>query len=164
MKTLYLVRHAKSSWANAETGDFDRPLNERGLKSAPLMATLLKEKKVIPELIVTSPANRAVTTAEIFCEILGYPKELIQQRIEIYEGGTGNLLNIVQQLPDSSKTVMLFGHNPTITEFSNLLSGNHIDSMVTCGVARIDMSVESWRDAACKTGKFVWYEFPKKHH
>jgi len=164
MKTLYLVRHAKSSWANAETGDFDRPLNERGLKSAPLMATLLKEKKVIPELIVTSPANRAVTTAEIFCEILGYPKELIQQRIEIYEGGTGNLLNIVQQLPDSSKTVMLFGHNPTMTEFSNLLSGNHIDSMVTCGVARIDMSVESWRDAARKTGKFVWYEFPKKHH
>ena len=163
MKTLYLVRHAKSSWANANTGDFDRPLNERGLKSATLMAALLKEKKVLPEMIVTSPANRAITTADIFCDTLEFPKVLIQRRIEIYEGGTGNLLNIVQQLPDSGKTVMLFGHNPTITEFSNLLSGHHIDSMVTCSVARIDMAVESWKDAAKNTGKLVWYEFPKKH-
>ena len=164
MKTLYLVRHAKSSWANAQTGDFDRPLNERGLQSAPLMAALLKEKKVIPELIITSPANRALTTAEIFCDILEYPKELIQQRVEIYEGGTGNLLNIVQQLPDSSKTVLLFGHNPTMTDFSNLLTGNHIDNMVTCGVVRIDMAVKSWKDAARHTGKLVWYKFPGKEN
>jgi len=162
MKTLYLIRHAKSDWKNAQTGDFDRPLNERGLKSAPLMATLLNEKKVTPELVITSPANRALTTAELFCEILGYPKELIQQRIEIYEGGAGNLLKIVQQLPDSKNTVMLFGHNPTMTEFSTLLSGNQIDSMVTCAVVRIDMDIESWKDAARNTGKLIWYEFPKK--
>ena len=72
MKTLYLVRHAKSDWGNAHTGDFQRTLNHRGLKAAPYMAALLKEKKVFPELVISSPANRALTTAEFFCEILGY--------------------------------------------------------------------------------------------
>ena len=113
MKTLYLVRHAKSDWGNAHTGDFQRTLNHRGLKAAPYMAALLKEKKVFPELVISSPANRALTTAEFFCEILGYPKELIQQRMEIYEGGAGQLLKIVQQINDNCKTALLFGHNPT---------------------------------------------------
>ena len=162
MKTLYLVRHAKSDWKNPHCGDFDRPLNERGLKSAPFIAGLLKEKKVHPELVMASPANRALTTAEIFCEILGYPKELIQQRIEIYEDGAGNLLKIVQHLPDSSNTVMLFGHNPTMTEFSTLLSGKLIDSMKTCSVNCIAMDIESWKDAASNTGKLVWHEVPGK--
>jgi phosphohistidine phosphatase len=164
MKTIYLVRHAKSDWENALTSDFDRPLNARGTKSAPVMASLLKKMDVLPELIISSPANRAITTAELFCEILGYPKELIKQRIEIYEGGSQMLLKIVREMSDSCKIVMLFGHNPTITQFSNLLTGNHIDSLVTCGVVRIDLEINSWKEAAADTGKIVWYEFPKKQH
>jgi phosphohistidine phosphatase len=163
MKTLYLVRHAKSDWANAHTGDFQRTLNERGTKAAPYMAALLKQKMVIPELVISSPANRALTTAEFFCEILGYPKEQIQQRIEIYEGGTTQLLKIVQQINECCKTAMLFGHNPTMTDFSNLLAGHHNDSLVTCGVVRIDLGIKSWKEAAPDTGNLVWYEFPKKH-
>ncbi len=163
MKTIYLVRHAKSDWGNAQMGDFQRTLNPRGLKAAPYMAALLKQKKVIPELVITSPANRALCTAELFCEILGYPKEQIQQRMEIYEGGTSQLLKIVQQINDSCKTALLFGHNPTMTDFSNLLAGHQVDSLVTCGVVRIDMEIKSWKDAAPATGNFVWYEFPKKH-
>jgi phosphohistidine phosphatase len=162
MKTLYLVRHAKSDWGNAHTGDFQRTLNERGLKAAPYMAALLKHKKVTPELVITSPANRALTTAELFCEILGYPKNLIQQRMEIYEGGSSQLLKIVQQIDEYCKTAMLFGHNPTMTDFSNLLAGHHVDSLVTCGVVRIDLEVTSWKDAAPDTGNLIWYEFPKK--
>ena len=84
------------------------PLMNGGLKAAPYMAALLKEKKVIPELVIASPANRALCTAELFCEILGYPKELIQQQIEIYEGGAGQLLKIVQQINDSCNTAMIF--------------------------------------------------------
>ncbi|MEI8186728.1 MAG: histidine phosphatase family protein [Chlorobiaceae bacterium] len=164
MKTLYLVRHAKSDWGNALAGDFERTLNERGMKNAPFMAAILKQKKVTPELVITSPANRACTTAEIFCETLGYPKEMIQKRIEIYEGGARQLLKIVQQINESCTTVMLFGHNPTITDFSNLLAGYHIDSLVTCGVVRIDLEIKSWKDAAPDTGNLIWYEFPKKHH
>ncbi len=163
MKTIYLVRHAKSDWGSEHTSDFDRTLNERGMKAAPFMASLLKEKKVHPELVIASPAIRALTTAEIFCNILGYPKEKIEKRIEIYEGGAGRLLNIVQQITDNCSTAMIFGHNPTMTAFSNLLSGGGIDSLVTCAVVRIDLDIKSWSNAEAETGKLVWYDFPKQH-
>ena len=107
MKTLYLVRHAKSSWDNPNQGDFDRPLNRRGEKAAPFMAKLMQQKSVNPDLILSSPANRALTTAEIFCETLGYPPEKIEQRIEIYEGGLNHMLQLVQQIPDNCTTAML---------------------------------------------------------
>ena len=100
----------------------------------------------------------------MFCEIIGYPKEQILKRIEIYEGGTRQLMEIVHEIDDRFETIMIFGHNPTITQFSNLLAGNHIDNMVTCGVVRIDMEIKSWKDTASDTGQLVWYEFPKKHH
>lgn len=164
MKTIYLVRHAKSDWNSAHTSDFERTLNERGMKAAPFMATRLRGKKVRPEVVLSSPAKRALTTAEIFCDILGYPKEHIQKRSEIYEGGAGRLLTIIQQIPDDCTTAMIFGHNPTMTAFSNLLSGNSIDSLVTCGVVRIDMDIESWMEANADSGKLVWYDFPKKDH
>ncbi|MEI7748646.1 MAG: histidine phosphatase family protein [Chlorobiaceae bacterium] len=161
MKTIYLVRHAKAG--SAHSGDFDRTLNDVGLKAAHFMAELLEEKSVVPDLVIASPAIRALTTAEIFCDILGYPKEQIEKRIEIYEGGAGRLLKIVQQIPDNCTTAMLFGHNPTMTAFSNLLSGGGIDSLATCGIARIDLDIKSWSDADADTGKLVWYDFPKKH-
>lgn len=161
MKTIYLVRHAKAG--SAHSGDFDRTLNDVGLKAAHFMAEMLEEKSVVPDLVIASPAIRALTTAEIFCYILGYPKEQIEKRIEIYEGGAGRLLKIVQQIPDNCTTAMLFGHNPTMTAFSNLLSGGGIDALATCGVARIDLDIKSWSDAEAETGKLVWYDFPKKH-
>lgn len=163
MKTLYLVRHAKSSWENALQSDFDRPLNERGLKSAPLMAELLKGKNVTPDMIVSSPANRAITTAVIFAGILGYPVEKIMQNMEIYTGRNSALLQIVQTLPDNCSSAVLFGHNPVMTDFSNFMTGEHLDNMVTCGVVRIDMDNCSWKDACERSGKLVWYEYPKKH-
>jgi len=161
MKTIYLVRHAKAG--SAHSGDFDRTLNEAGLKAAHFMAELLEEKSVVPDLVIASPAIRALSTAEIFCDILGYPKEQIETRIEIYEGGAGRLLKIVQQISNNCATAMLFGHNPTMTAFSNLLSGGGIDSLATCGIARIDLDIKTWSDADADTGKLVWYDYPKKH-
>lgn len=163
MKTIYLVRHAKSDWGNASTGDFDRTLNERGMKNAPVMAARLKKKGILPELIISSPATRALTTAELFCETLGYPEEKIQKRVEIYRGGVLHLLKIVQQIPDTCESAMLFGHNPTLTEFSNLLTGSYTDNLVTCGVVSIDLDIDSWKDANPDGGKLAWYDFPKKH-
>ncbi|MGB7510238.1 MAG: histidine phosphatase family protein [Pelodictyon phaeoclathratiforme] len=163
MKTIYLVRHAKSDWGNANTGDFERTLNTRGMKAAPFMADLLKKKKILPELVLSSPATRALTTAELFCETLGYPEEQIQKRMEIYEGGVLHLMKIVQQIPDTCTTAMLFGHNPTLTEFSNLLAGSYIENLVTCGVVRIDLDIDSWKHANPDGGKLIWYDFPKKH-
>jgi phosphohistidine phosphatase len=163
MKTIYLVRHAKSDWKKSHGADFDRTLNERGMNAIPVMADLLKEKKVSPEFVVSSPANRALTTAELFCDILDYPKEKIQKRIEIYEGGVLNLLKIVQQITENVSTAMLFGHNPTLTEFSRLLAGSYIESLATCGVVRIDMDIDSWKDANPDSGKLIWYDYPKQH-
>ncbi len=161
MKTIYLVRHAKAG--SAHSGDFDRTLNDVGLKAAHFMAELLEEKSVVPDLVIASPAIRALATAEIFCDILGYPKEQIEKRIEIYEGGAGRMLKIIQHISDNCTTAMLFGHNPTMTAFSNLLSGGGIDSLATCAVARIDLDIKYWSDAEAETGKLVWYDFPKKH-
>lgn len=163
MKTLYLIRHAKSSWDNADLADFDRPLNKRGQKNAPFMAKLMRENNVQTGLVISSPANRALTTAEIFCEALGYPPEKIEQRIEIYEGGLNHMLDIVRHIPDSHTSVMLFGHNPTITSFANFISGEHLENIVTCGVARIDLKGDSWQQTMMDSGELVWYEYPKKH-
>ncbi len=163
MKTIYVVRHAKAGLGSAHNGDFDRKLNEVGLKAAHFMAELLEERGVVPELVLASPAQRALNTAEIFCDILRCPKECIEKRLEIYEGGAGRLLTILQKVADTSNTVMLFGHNPTMTSFSNLLAEGDIDSIATCGVVRIDLDIESWSDANPGGGKLIWYEYPKKY-
>lgn len=163
MKTLYLVRHAKSSWDNANLADFDRPLNKRGQKAAPFMAKLMSENNVQVDRIISSPANRALTTAETFCEVLGYPLEKIEQRIEIYEGGINQMLQIVREIPDSCSSAMLFGHNPTITSFANFISGEHLENIVTCGVVRIDLKTDFWQQTLMDSGKLVWYEYPKKY-
>ncbi len=163
MKTIYVVRHAKAGLGSAHTGDFGRRLNEAGLKAAHFMAELLEERGVVPELVLSSPAERAISTAEIFCDILRYPKERIEKRMEIYEGGAGRLLTILQEIADTSKTVMLFGHNPTMSSFLNLLAEGAIVSLATCGVVRIDLAVDSWREVRPGSGKLIWYEFPKKY-
>lgn len=163
MKTLYLVRHAKSSWDNSLQSDFERPLNDRGIASAPLMAGRMKEKMVRPSMVVSSPANRAITTAGIVAGILGYPESEIVQKMEIYTGGRDALLQIVRSLPDRCDSAMLFGHNPVMTDFSNFLTGERLDNMVTCGVIRIDLSCGSWAEAGERSGMKIWYDYPKKH-
>ncbi|MBV5319700.1 MAG: histidine phosphatase family protein [Chlorobium phaeobacteroides] len=162
MKTLYLVRHAKSSWDNARMTDFERPLNEIGIQSAPIMARLLKEKKVCPDLVIASPANRAITTARIFCDIIDYPEERIETRMEIYQGGAENLLHLIRKIPDNHTTAMIFGHNPTLTDLSNALVKEQIDNLATAGIVRIDFDTNSWKETAAGEGKRVWYETPKK--
>ncbi|MBV5303128.1 MAG: histidine phosphatase family protein [Chlorobium sp.] len=163
MKTIYIVRHAKAGSGSQYTGDFDRRLNEVGLKAAHVLAGLLEERSVAPDLVITSPATRSLSTAEIFCEILGYPKDSIEKRMEIYEGGAGRLMTIVQQLEECNHTIMLFGHNPTVTAFSNLLSGSDLNSMATCGVVCLDFNSELWSDAHPGCCKLVWYDYPKQH-
>ncbi|WP_076792688.1 histidine phosphatase family protein [Chlorobium sp. KB01] len=162
MKTICLVRHAKSNWADAQTGDFDRSLNSRGEHTASLMAAMLKAMGVAADLVISSPANRAISTAELFCEILDYPKEKIVRRMEIYEGRADQILAIIQEMAESIETAVIFGHNPTITEFANLLSAAHMESMETCGMVRIDLEIAMWKDAAYGKGKKVWYEYPKR--
>ena len=162
MKTLYLIRHAKSAWDNQGISDFERELNPRGEKDAPLMAKIIREKKNIPDLIISSPAIRAITTAKIFAEELNYPIEKIEPIEIIYEAGIRELMETVRAIDDSKTHVMLFGHNPGITTFSNLLGSEYISNMPTCSIVGLELNINSWKDAERYCGKTLLFEYPKK--
>ena len=116
MKTLYLIRHAKSSWKDITLDDFDRPLNQRGKKNAPFMGKLLKQREVKPDLIISSPAKRAKCTANIIAREIGYTKDIVFEP-KIYESNLVSLKNVIYSIDDKYNTVFLFGHNPCLNIF-----------------------------------------------
>lgn len=162
MKFLYLIRHAKSSWENPSQTDFDRTLNERGLKDAPRMANLLKSKNVKPDCIISSPAVRAFTTALIFAKQFDYEESKILSEDNIYEASTRDLTEIVQQINDEYETVFLFGHNPGISSFANLISNKPVADMSTCTIVGLEIDTDSWSKLERYSGKTILYEYPKK--
>ncbi len=163
MKNLFLTRHAKSSWSNPGLADIDRPLNERGKKAAPFMGKLIVDKGEKPELLISSPANRALSTARAFGEVMGLVENDIIVNRAIYGAGAQQLLELVQNQDDLHKSIMLFGHNPTFTSFVNMLTGSNIMNVVTCGVVRINFEYSSWIDIDFGSGRLVYYEYPKKY-
>jgi phosphohistidine phosphatase len=163
LKNLFLTRHAKSSWGNPGLADIDRPLNERGKKAAPFMGKLIVDKGEKPDLLISSPANRALSTAKAFGGAMGLVENDIIIDRTIYGAGAQQLLELVQDQDDLYKSIMLFGHNPTFTSFVNLLTGNNIMNVVTCGVIRIDFEFSSWTNIDFGSGRLVYYEYPKKY-
>ena len=161
MKILYLVRHAKAGWQNAAQADFDRRLTNRGHRQAEEMSERLRRKGVAPSRLVSSPAIRALETAETFADALGIEREEIARRIEIYEGGIDRLAAVVRSLADEEETAMLFGHNPTISHFVQWLTGKPAEAMDTCSIAKIELRCGHWRDTAEKSGTLAWYEHPE---
>jgi phosphohistidine phosphatase len=163
LKNLYLTRHAKSSWGNPGLADIDRPLNGRGKKAAPLMGKLIVDRGENPELLISSPANRAFSTAKEFAKEMGCAETNIIVNRAIYGAGAQQLLNLVQDVDDLYNSIMLFGHNPTFTSFCNMLSGENILNIVTCGVVRIDFEFSSWKNIDFNSGRMIYYEYPKKY-
>jgi phosphohistidine phosphatase len=163
MKTLLLARHGKSSWEGSDLSDFERPLNSRGRRDAPLMGRLLMQIGVAPDLIVTSPANRAFTTARIVAGELHYPLERIEVREQLYEANSNDILTVVQSLDESQNTVLLFGHNPGLMLFCNFLVSPGINDLPTCGIVGIHCNVDSWKEVAAGNGGLYLYEYPKKY-
>lgn len=162
MKTLFLIRHAKSSWAQPGLRDFDRPLNERGMNDAPAMAQLLRARLPdTPVTIVSSPAKRALTTARFFAEALRIGEESIVRNQHIYEATLYEVLQIIQNLPDSADVVLLFGHNPTFTAVANYFSEDLIDNLPTCGIVQINTTAQKWSDMNETNSEAVWSLFPK---
>ena len=162
MRTLYLIRHAKSSWDNPGLRDFNRPLNERGFREAPLMAQLLSSQGVRPDLLVSSPAKRALTTALFFAEQFGINENDVLREQDIYEAAPGEILRIISYLPDSARVVCLFGHNPTFTEVANLFSENFIDNVPTCGIVQIESDAEHWNTLYEGNSRVKARFFPKE--
>lgn len=162
MRTLTLIRHAKSNWNDDAVSDFNRPLNECGRAAAPAMGQRLRELGVSFDLIVSSPALRAITTAQVLAESLGYPRDIVVKNIRLYAADRTVLLDVVQQLPDNTPGVALVGHNPGLTEFCNYLCGEHIDNLPTCAVARIVFDIDAWQAVYRDGGRLTLYEYPRK--
>ena len=163
LKTLYLNRHAKSSWDNSSLSDFDRPLNHRGERDAPFMGKVLSKLVKAPQLIYSSPAKRAITTAKQIAGSFNYESTNIITEQSIYEAGVSNLMKIINNTSEDYDIIMLFGHNPTFTMITNYLSDKYIDNLPTCGFVQIDFRLNSWREIEGETGKLILYEYPKKH-
>jgi phosphohistidine phosphatase len=165
MKKLYLVRHAKSSWDNVEMDDFNRPLNERGEKDAPHMAKLLKHRDVVPDRMITSPANRALSTCLLFAKTLGFDKKRITSDQKLYHAGPDTIIKVLASLGEhksgDEEIVLLFGHNPGITEFTNDLLNVSIDNIPTCGVVEATLNIDSWKEISFGCGKMDSFDYPK---
>lgn len=158
---LYLLRHAKSSWRDLAIDDFDRPLNNRGLKDAPLMGQMLSKKNIIVDTVISSPAKRAIDTARIITNNLGYTKNIILDK-NIYDASLSTLLSTIRNFDDNLKKIMLIGHNPGLTNLSNYLTKYFIENIPTCGVVALEFD-KSWKDINPKDGNIIFFEYPKKN-
>lgn len=160
MKTLLLMRHAKSSWKDADLRDFERPLNERGRKSAPLMGRLMRRRKLQPELVVSSPAERARQTAALVVESAAI-KSPVRYDERIYEASAAQLLEVVSQSDEAAETVLFVGHNPGMEELIEALTGAQ-ERMPTAALACVTLDVEKWSKTRPGAGRLEWVVRPKE--
>lgn len=159
MKRLFLMRHAKSSWDSPGLSDFERPLNDRGLNTAPFMGELISRRGLLPELFISSPAVRAMQTAKILMESSG-SNAVLRFDERIYEASPNALRQVVSEIDDSVDSVMLIGHNPGLEGFIDFLTSEH-ESMPTASVASIDLEITQWKDLAKSCGRLVSVIRPK---
>jgi phosphohistidine phosphatase len=159
MKTLLLLRHAKSSWKDSELRDFDRPLNRRGLNTAPVMGKYISKRKLIPDLIISSPAVRARMTAALAMEGGELQSELRYDE-RIYEADMETLLKVVSQIDETAETVLLVGHNPGMQELLRALTGEEHE-FPTATLAQISLKLDKWSSVQPMSGRLKLLITPK---
>ncbi len=164
MKTLLLIRHAKSSWDDAGMTDFDRPLNARGLRDADAMALRLYERVPIIDAFISSPALRAKTTAEKFMATFHAPKERLLTQQGFYLAPPAFFTSFISTADDRLNSIALFAHNPGITDYANTLTtAIRTDNMPTCAIFAVSAEIDSWKDFATAAKAFLFYDYPKLH-
>jgi phosphohistidine phosphatase len=158
-RTLYLLRHAKSSWKDDSLADFDRPLKGRGRDAAERMGKRLASEKLEDAMLICSPAARTRETAQI---VLKHSRLRMDQRFDerIYDASLRDLLQVVSELPDDKQTAMMIGHNPGFEELLTFLTGE-ARRMPTCALAKIKLGVESWKDVKAGEGSLGLFLTPK---
>ena len=162
MKTLYLIRHAKSSWDFPDLPDYERPLGKRGEKNAPEMGRRLNSRLIYPNILVSSPAVRARETSLKISREISFPEQEIVFEADIYGAGVTTLLKTIEAFPDTSSSAFLVGHNPGITSLAEYLTGNYIGNIPTCGLACIELEIDSWSMTGRGLGKLGFFDYPKK--
>lgn len=161
MKTLYIVRHAKSSWKYSSVSDHDRPLKERGINDAHLLSKFLAKEINKPATFISSSATRALTTATIFCDNFSFPMANLKISKQLYSFSDGYLIKTVKALDDSFDSAMVFSHDHGINSFVNQFGSKPIAHVPTCGVIGIKFKEKHWKDI--KKGTTILIEFPKYH-
>jgi phosphohistidine phosphatase len=161
MKTVILVRHAKSDWNDPSLSDFDRPLNERGKRDAPVMAHRLLDKKVEVDAFISSPAKRAKRTAKTFAEAFKRDKEEIVYEEDLYGAGNEVFYRVISEAKNKWESIALFSHNPGLTDFANLLTETRIDNIPTCGIFAVKADCRDWKEFRDAKKEFWFFDFPK---
>ena len=162
MKRLTLVRHSKSDWSLPGQQDWDRALNKRGQRDAPEMARRLRARKLKPDVILSSPAVRALATATIMARELKVAASIVRQDERLYLAGPADMLTVIRELGGSARHLMVFGHNPGITDFANRLSaGDRIDNMPTSAVFTATFAIEDWSELDWGSGQDAQFDYPK---
>jgi phosphohistidine phosphatase len=161
MKTVLLIRHAKSSWDDPGLSDYDRPLNERGKKDAPRMAERLHERGIRIDAFVSSPAKRAKKTAEQFAKQYKLNPEDIIFKTELYMAGEEAFGSVLERLDDKIDCVAIFSHNPGITDFANSLTDASIDNIPTSGIFGVSVEAKKWSKFKEARKKFLFFDYPK---
>jgi len=161
MKTLYLVRHAKSSWDHIGLSDIERPLMEKGIRKSKLVIEYLQKQQIVPDLIISSPAVRAIETARIFARGLTYSEEKILIDRKIYDGYYEHILDIIYGTPNKINSLMLFGHNPMFSNLANLFLHPGIDDMPTSAVVGISFATDRWEDVPNAKSRLLFTLTPK---
>jgi len=162
MKSLILIRHAKSSWSDPDLADIDRPLNARGKRDAPAMGERLARRGIEPDGFVASPAKRARKTARAIAGAIGFPNGAIEWDARVYEASAMGLMDLVAGFDDAFDRIALVGHNPAMTELANLLGAGGIDNVPTCGIVEIEFPIHRWRDLPSTPGVLTCFDYPKK--
>jgi len=160
-KILYLVRHAKSSWDDPSLADKDRPLSPRGLSSAPDMGKRLASQGHKPDLVISSPARRALTTAKKIAKETGYKESRIITDDHLYFSGTRSMVDLLEKLDDKYENVMIVGHNPAMSSLLNILCDSSVENMPTCAVAVVSFDMGSWSELTMSDGELLAYDYPK---
>ncbi len=161
-RELTLLRHAKSSWDDAQLKDRNRPLNERGERDAPVMGQRMLARGARPTLIITSPAVRARRTAQIIAREIGYPREFLQREEELYLASPDEIVAVVARQDSSVRDVIVCGHNPGLTELANRLTGAGINNIPTTGVVVIGLNLSRWADLDGAQGELLLFDYPRR--
>lgn len=161
MKSLIIIRHAKSDWDNASLKDFDRPLNKRGKRDAPEMAKRLLEKKVAIDAFVSSTAVRAFITCKLIAQEYGIKEKDLILKPELYEASASVFYDVIHDIENKHNCIAIVAHNPAVTYLANQLSNTRIDNMPTCGVFAVRCNIDDWKNFSDEQNEFWFFDYPK---
>jgi phosphohistidine phosphatase len=163
LKTLTILRHSKSSWDQPGLVDFDRSLNSRGKRDAPVMGKRMKAAGIRPSLIVSSPAVRAWSTAKLVAAEMGYPLEFLQREPDLYHASTDRLFDVISRQDEGFNNLMLVGHNPGLTDLANKLLPGVTSNLPTGGFVSVLVDTDTWELRGRNSAELIGYDYPKRH-